>query len=274
MNENEVIVSETGTQNAENAVDQSAENAGVMPSEAHAGQKVYTKDEVDVMVKERLNSILPGKIARARAKIEKENEAKYGALMDTLRVGTGKETVEEVTDAFRGYYEKRGMKIPEKPLYSERDLEILAKAEAEEIIGEGYDEVVSEVDRLSKKGVNAMTEREKSVFKTLAEYLDTEKRSRELSEMGVPRDVYESGDFKAFAGKFTKDTSVREIYDLYEKFKPKKEVRTMGSMKHEAQSDTGVKDFYSYEEAKNFTKADFDKNPALLRAVEESMRKW
>jgi hypothetical protein len=45
-------------------------------------------------------------------------------------------------------------------------------------------------------------------------------------------------------------------------------------MKHSAPPDTGVKDFYSYEEAKKFTKADFDKNPALFAAVERSMQKW
>jgi hypothetical protein len=48
----------------------------------------------------------------------------------------------------------------------------------------------------------------------------------------------------------------------------------MGSMKTNTSEDNGVKDFYSYEEAKKFTKADFDKNPELFKAVEASMSKW
>jgi hypothetical protein len=48
----------------------------------------------------------------------------------------------------------------------------------------------------------------------------------------------------------------------------------MGSMKHLPAKDTEVKDYYSYEEAKQFTMADFDKNPALYEAVKKSMLKW
>jgi hypothetical protein len=55
---------------------------------------------------------------------------------------------------------------------------------------------------------------------------------------------------------------------------PKKDIRTMGSLKTNAQQDNGVKEFYSLEEARKFTKEDFDKNPELFKAVEKSMLKW
>ena len=48
----------------------------------------------------------------------------------------------------------------------------------------------------------------------------------------------------------------------------------MGSMKNNTADNNAVKDFYSYEEASKFTKKDFDKNPALLKAVEASRSKW
>jgi hypothetical protein len=48
----------------------------------------------------------------------------------------------------------------------------------------------------------------------------------------------------------------------------------MGSMKNTTVKDTGVKDFYTRDEALQFTKQDFDKNPALFKAVEQSMYKW
>ena len=45
-------------------------------------------------------------------------------------------------------------------------------------------------------------------------------------------------------------------------------------MKGNTKPTNEVKDFYSYEESLQFTKADFDKNPALFKAVERSMQKW
>ena len=35
-----------------------------------------------------------------------------------------------------------------------------------------------------------------------------------------------------------------------------------------------VKEFYTYEEASKFTRKDFEANPELFKAVENSMTKW
>ena len=68
---------------------------------------------------------------------------------------------------------------------------------------------------------------------------------------------------------------MKTIYELYTKTQPKKEIKTIGSMKStKATDDNGVQDFYSFEEASKFTKADFDKNPALFKAVQASIPKW
>jgi hypothetical protein len=48
----------------------------------------------------------------------------------------------------------------------------------------------------------------------------------------------------------------------------------MGSMTNKTSEDGTVKDFYTRDEALQFTKKDFDKNPALFKAVEKSMLKW
>lgn len=45
-------------------------------------------------------------------------------------------------------------------------------------------------------------------------------------------------------------------------------------MTNKQTQDNGIKDFYSFEEAKKFSKSDFDKNPALYAAVCKSMTKW
>ena len=252
MSENEILVEQT-----EN-VEQTTEETPVV--------KTYTQDEVDAIV---------GKAkARTKAKIEKDYQRKYGGLEDVLKAGTQKESVEEITDMFADFYRNKGVNIPQKPSYTARDIEVLSRAEAEDIIRAGYDEVVEEVDRLSALGASNMTDREKAVFKVLAEHRQNAERSHELSKIGVTEDVYNSQEFKDFAGMFNPNTPISKIYETYAKTQPKKEVKPMGSMKNNISDDNGVKDFYTREEALKFTKADYDKNPALFKSVCDSMSKW
>jgi hypothetical protein len=252
MNEQEILVEQT-------------ENTEITAEETPA-VKTYTQEEVDAIV---------GKAkARAKAKVEKDYQRKYGGLEEVLRAGTGKESVEEMTDTFAEFYRGKGINIPEKPKYSQKDLEVLARAEANEIINSGYEDVVEEVERLTAVGAANMTAREKALFKVLAEHRQNAERGRELSSIGVTEDVYNSQEFQSFAGKFNSNTPIKDIYDIYAKTQPKKEHKTMGSMKNTNTGDKGVKEFYTVEEARRFTKKDFDSNPALFAAVEKSMSKW
>lgn len=256
MNENETLVPETGAENVEQTTEETP--------------KTYTEAEFNA----KLDEVLGKKIARREAKIRREYEKKYGDLEDVLKAGTGKDSVEEVTASFKQFYEGKGIKIPEKPSYSAKDMEVLARADAEDIIRSGDDEVVEELNRMTEIGAENMTAREKAIFRVLMEHRSTTERGRELSAIGVTEDVYNSAEFKAFAGKFAASTPVKEIYDIYAKTQPKKEVKPMGSMKNTAGEEGTVKDFYTYEEAMQFTKKDFDKNPALFKAVQASMVKW
>ena len=228
--------------------------------------KTYTQEEVDAMMGKR--------VARTEAKIRKEYERKYGDLEEVLKAGTGKDNVEEVTDTFRQFYEKKGIQIRKKPDYTDDDIRVLAQADADEFIRGGYEDVVEEVDRLTGIGFDNMTAREKATFKVLAEHRQNTERSKELTQMGVTEDVYNSEEFKDFAKMFKSDIPITKVFDQYRKTQPKKEIKTMGSMKNTDSGDNGVKDFYTVEEARRFTKADFDKNPALYKAVEKSMQKW
>ena len=228
--------------------------------------KMFTQDEV--------NAMMGKKVARTEAKIRKEYERKYGDLEEVLKAGTGKDNVEEVTDTFRQFYEKKGIQIRKKPDYTDADIRVLAQADADEFIRGGYEDVVEEVDRLTGIGFDNMTAREKATFKVLAEHRKNTEQSKELTQMGVTEDVYNSKEFKDFSKKFSASTPITEVFDIYRKTQPKKEIKTMGSMKNTDSGDNGVKDFYTVEEARRFTKADFDKNPALYKAVEKSMQKW
>lgn len=235
--------------------------------------KTYTQEEFDAEVKKKLDQVMPGKIARQEARIRKEYDKKYGELEGLLKAGTGKASVEEVTDYMRSYYGSRGIQTPQQPEYSQKDTETLGHADADSIIRGGYDEVVEELDRMAKNTAN-MTARDKAAYAKLQQYRQSQERTRELEQMGVPSEVYNGKDFQDFAAKFSASTPVSEIYGIYEQARPKKEIKTMGSMKSNAPEDSGVKDFYSVEEARKFTKADFDKNPALFAAVQRSMTKW
>ena len=253
-------------ENNENFVANVTENVEQTTEEVAGQPKMFTQDELN-------QAVSKGK-ARERAKLQKQYEKKYGDLENVLKAGTGKESVEEMTDTFTKFYESKGITISKKPEYSQEDVEILAKADADSIIRMGYEDVVEEVDRLTDLGFDNMTAREKAYFKVLAEHrMDTE-RHNELAKIGVTDDVYNSKEFKDFAGKFNSTIPIAEIYGYYAKQQPKKEIKQMGSMKNTASADTGVKEFYTYEEAKQFKKEDFDKNPALYEAVKKSMTQW
>ena len=256
MNENENLVAEQVTENVEQTTEETP--------------KTYTEAEFNA----KLDEVLGKKLSRREAKIRKEYDRKYGNLEEVLKAGTGKNSVEEITDTFTNFYRGKGVNLPEKPSYSDKDIEVLARAEAKEIIESGYEDVVEEVDRLAELGVEKMTAREKAYFKVLAEHRQKTEKQNELAKIGVTDDVYNSQEFQEFAGKFNPKTPIAEIYNLYNKTQPKKEIKPMGSMKNSTSDDNTVKDFYTRDEALKFTKADFDKNPALYKAVTESMLKW
>ena len=259
MEENKTLVTEV-TENVEQTTEETP--------------KTYTETEFNDAVNTKVKELMGSKLARKEAKIRKEFEAKYGDLENVLKAGTGKESVEEVTESLKTFYEGKGIKILDKPTYNDRDIEILAKAEANDVIGYGYEEVVEEINRLADIGLDNLTPRDKAYLKVLAEHQQKVDRQNELSKIGVTEDEFNSKEFQDFAKQFNPTTPIADIFNIYHKMKPKKEIKPMGSMTNKTTEDGTVKDFYTRDEALQFTKADFDKNPALFKAVQESMLKW
>lgn len=253
MLENENLVTEEVAENTEETAEETA------AAEEVATEKTYTQSE--------LNEIMGKRVARTEAKIRKEYEKKYGDLEEVLRAGTGKEDVGEMADTFRDFYIKKGIEMPEKK-QDTRDIEVLARADAEDIIADGFEEVVREVDRLANKGIKNMTPREKAMFSVLAEHRQTTENSRELEKIGVTKDVYDSKEFKDFAAQFNPKTPIADIYNIYNQTKPKKKHETIGSMRQS--HNTGVKDYYSPEEIERLTEEDLD-DPKVWEAVRRSM---
>ncbi|MBQ4263133.1 MAG: hypothetical protein IJB83_02675 [Bacilli bacterium] len=234
-------------------------------------EKVYTEDDFN----NKLDEVLPKKIARKEAKIRKEYEKKYGKIENLLKAGLGVESLEEAESQLSDFYSQKGVQIPTETTYSRKDLEVLAKAEANEMI-EAYDysELEEEANRLANIGVANMSERERLVFEKIGDYLVNEKSKQELATIGVTEKDLNDKEYLEFKKNLNPNMSEKDKYEMYTKYRPKPEVEIIGSMKNNINKDTGVKDFYTRDEAMKFTKADFDKNPALFKAVENSMSKW
>lgn len=264
MNENENLVLNESTENVE------ATTTEEIVEQVAEPEKVYTEEEYN----NKLNEVSGKRAARKEAKLRKEYDRKYGGLIDVLKAGTGFDgSVEEITSSLKNFYAQRGVEFPTEPTYSEKDTEVLARAEAEEFIKSGFEDVVEEADRLDKLGAANMNPREKALFIALTDHIKKTETIQELERIGVTADVYESKEFKDFAKQFNSDTPITQIYKIFNQTQPKKEIKPMGSIKSTT-VDNGVKEFYSFEEASKFTKEDFDKNPALFKAVEKSMQKW
>ena len=249
-------VTEEVTENVEPTTEETTE---VVEQE----ERRFTQAEVNEMIRKNVSR----NEAKLRKKFERESR-NYRELEDVLRAGTGGESVEEMTGKFREFYEKKGISVPKKQTYTDREIEVLATSEANEIIGLGLEEVIEEVDRLTEKGFANMDAKEKRMFKALAEYRKTAEESRELEKIGVTEEVYNSKEFREFAGKFNPNTPITDIFNIYNKMKPRKEVKTMGSMK--SSQAPKVKDFYTEEEISRLTEDDLN-DEEVWNAVRRSM---
>lgn len=268
--ENELVLEE-GTENVE---EQTTEE--VVEEVVTEPAKMYTQEEFDKALNEKLDTILPKKIARKEAKIRKEYEQKYRPyeeLGNVVTAGTGIEDVTTAKDNLLDFYTKKGINIPQyEPNYSENDMRVLAMSEANEIIDAGFDEVVEEVDRLANIGFENMNPREKLIFTQLAEYRQQESRAKELASMGVSRDVLNSTEFKDFAKQFNDATPITTVYDLYSKATDNKTPPAkIGSLK--SGNTQQEKTYYSPEDVDRLTPKDLD-NPKIMAAIRESMLRW
>lgn len=250
-------VTEEVTENIEETIEETPEQV-----EEIVEEKKYTDKEVDELISKRL--------ARQESKLRKEYANKYGKLESVLSQGTGINDIEELTNTFNEFYTKKGIQIQDEPKFSDRDNEVLANAEAEEIISYGYEDIKEEVDRLANIGLDGMTPREKIVFKRLADERQRLEDEKELRSIGVT----ELDDkFKEFSKQLNPNLSTKEKYELYLKYNPKERKETIGSMVNKT-PETKIKDFYTFEEASRITEKEYLANPKLMDIVQASMSKW
>lgn len=243
-------------------------------------EKTYTEEEMKAEVEKNIK----WRLARA----ERDNAKKfqeYEDIVNTLRAGMGKKdgNVQDLNKDLRKFYKEQGIEIPETVSrgLSEREEKILAKAEAEEIINGGEDYINQIANEIYNIPVEMRTVRQKAIFEQLGKHVVQEKAKSQLKEKGVDTSILEDNSFKQFASKFTAQTSIADIYDMYQKVNAKEVVETpkrerpasTGSTKTVTKTNT-VKEYYTEEEARKFTQKELMANPELLRAVENSMAQW
>lgn len=228
--------------------------------------RFYTDEEV--------NSIIDKRVARKMRKYEKQM-AEYEDTENVLKSALEVDNISDANKKLRNYYQEQGYELPErKSSYSERELNILAKAEADEIIEEGYDSMLEEANRLAKIGYQNLNRKEKLIFMTLGDELDKQNDTRELKKLGANEELLKNSDFIEFRKMFDKKTPIDKVYGLYKNQQPKPKVELPGSMKNNSVKSDDVKEFYTFEEANKFTREEICANPKLEKAIENSMTKW
>lgn len=241
------------------------------PTELEDVEDVTSKEETveepkeEMFTKAQLEEIVKKRLGRQKDKIRKEYENKYSRLENVVNAGLGTNNTDEAVDKLTEFYKSKGIDIPDEPRYSDRDLEVLAEAEANDIISDGYDEIVDEVDRLAKLG-DKMSQRDKLIFTKLATKRKELEDTRDLASIGVTE--LDSG-FKEFEAKWNNpNISLKEKYEMYLTTKQKQENKIIGSQRDGATSQK--KEYYTDKELNSLSLDDLD-NDEVWEAVRKSM---
>ena len=258
---------ENSTDDAENDAEETEETSEPVeePTEEPEKVKTFTQAEVDKMMKDRLK--------RERNRLDRdyrEQLSKYEELAYLTQEGLKASNLEETLEKSRSFYGKQGIKY--QPANSTREDEIVANAYAREIIedSDSIEEIKAAADKLLKKGTS-ITNREKLIVQGLIGEMESRERISSLKKLGVKEEVYNSDEFKAFEKKFTKDTPISDVYELYRTMtKPTaKVVENPGSMKSIPAKEN--KAFITEAEYDRMTDKEIEEN---LDLIHKSMLKW
>lgn len=264
-NESENVETLTTEENGEGIeltdTTETAENVEVNADEEKEEVKMFTQEEVDKIVK--------GRLARKEREYQKEL-SKYKDTDNVLRTTLNLKEDDDTNTKLREYYEAEGIKLPEaiKPGLSEREIELLANADADDIIADGHDAMFNEAERLAKIGYKNLNPREKIIFNKLAETLTNERDKTELLKLGAKEELLKDDNFIKFRKQFNSNVSIKDIYSLYKNTQPKAKVDNPGSMRNEKVSQP--KTIFTDEDIAKMSDEDLDKNWEAIRKYQTS----
>jgi len=235
--------------------------------------KTYTEEDLERIVNERVNDILPTKIEREKRKIEKtyrDELFKYKETESILSAGLGTKDISESNKKMREFYKEQGIEIPvyQQPRYSEDDEKALGELDAKKVITLGFDEMQEEANRLASIGTEKMSPREKVMFTTLASELTRQKQTKELAQIGVKEEILNNPEFKEFASQFNSNIPIKNVYEMYAKLKPQKQYEPIGSMKNNKEVEK--KDYFTDDEIAKMTDKELEENWDAIRKFQTS----
>ena len=275
MNVQEPVVDTTENTDAQAAeqFEEGIELTDTTSNEETKEVKQYTDEEIERIVNERVNNILPTKIEREKRKIEKdyrEKLSKYEETESILSAGLGTKDISESNQRMREFYKEQGIDIPayQRPRYSEEDEKALGELDAKKVISLGFDEMQEEANRLAEIGTDKMSSRERVMFTTLASELTRQKQTRELAKLGVKEDILNDAEFKDFASQFNSKISIQTVYEMYTKMKPQKQYEPIGSMKNNKEVEK--KDYFTNDEIAKMTDKELEENWEAIRKFQTS----
>ena len=241
-----------------------------------------SEEDIEKRIEQEVNKRLEEKIQwrlkrdrDVRERKESKKLEKYKYLESVIKSGLGVDNLDDAISKTSNFYKEQGINIPEfKDSYSERDEKILAKADAQEIIELGRDEMEAEANRIASIPMEQRTIREKTIFETVCKELINLKDIDELKAKGYKTDILETKEFNQFRDRFNVNTPISEIYEMYNKINGQvvEQPASPGSAKTNT-TNNEIKDYYTPEEVRNFTEEELD-NPKLMSAIEKSMQLW
>lgn len=188
-------------------------------------------EDIERQIEERANKIAEEKMEKRliRDRIKREREeaqarAKYEQLENIMKTALGANDIDDVISKSKEFYREQGIEIPEiinKSSYSEREEMILAKADAEEIIGLGKKEMEEEANRIAAIPKSERSVRDNTIFKEVCTKLMVMKDEESLKSKGYDMKILEDKDFSLFRSQFNVDTPVSKVYEMYSKLNPK-----------------------------------------------------
>lgn len=225
-------------------------------------------------LQEEFNVYVQKRVKRQKDNITREYSDKYSRLEDLLNAGVGGKSIEENTRLLENMFKEQNIEIPPeyKPKYSQEEVEILANHEADSIIEAG--ETVEELNRLLKIGYEKMTDRDKVIYKKLAESKKINDDKKAMRSLGINEDSLNYKEFKKFEKEFDISNNMPFVkkYQLFQKIQNKNKdtssVGRPGSMKN---NDSKVeKETFTSEEIDMLRPEDYD-DPKIMEKVRKSM---
>lgn len=290
-NENELIVDDDVSIASENEEKENLEDVQVGASENNeqtqeTTQEVEgpTQEDIEKQIEEKANKLFEEKVEQRlkRDRINREREqskeiSKLKQLQNVIMTGLGVENLDEAISKSSEFYKNQGINIPEYKQnlsYSERDEQILAYADAKEIIECGMQEMEKEANRIASIPSNKRTTREKTIFNELCKELVNIKDIEKLKSKGYDTEMLKDKNFIDFRQQFTINTPVEKIVDIYKQVNnPKIEKpKSPGSAKSTT-TVKQIKDYYSPEDFDKLTDEELN-NPKIMEIVDKSRLQW